>query len=281
MQEATGRREALVEAEAIVLERGGRAVLQDAGVRVAPGEIVTLIGPNGAGKTSLLRVVLGLARPRAGRVVRRAGLRVGYMPQRLAVDPVLPLTAGRFLSLAGRGLDARIAGALEEAGAGHLRDTPMQGLSGGETQRVLLARALLREPDLLVLDEPAQGVDVTGQVELFELIRRVRDRRGCGVLMASHDLHLVMAATDTVVCLNGHVCCTGHPEAVSRHPAYLELLGPLAKGLAVYTHAHDHRHDVHGHVVGEGNAPGHEHHDHAHGHGHGHHGHQHTHGART
>jgi zinc transport system ATP-binding protein len=257
---------ALIEAEGIVLERGGRAVLSDVAVRVAKGEIVSLIGPNGAGKTSLLRVVLGLARPKAGRVARAPGLRIGYMPQRLSIDPILPMTAGRFLMLAGRGLEGRIAQALDEVGAARVAATPMQALSGGETQRVLLARALLREPDLLVLDEPAQGVDVTGQVELFELIRKVRDARGCGVLMASHDLHLVMAATDTVICLNGHVCCTGHPEAVSRHPAYLELLGPLAGGLAVYTHAHDHRHEVDGHVVGDahGHDHGHpHHHDHA------------------
>ena len=172
------------------------------------------------------------------------------MPQRLAVDETLPLTVERFLRLGGKASPAARAAALDEVGAGRLADSPIQRVSGGEMQRVLLARALLREPDLLVLDEPVQGVDVAGQVELFGLITHIRNRRGCGVLMVSHDLHLVMAATDTVVCLNHHVCCTGRPEAVTRHPAYLELFGPLAaEGLAVYTHRHDHHHGLDGAVA--------------------------------
>jgi zinc transport system ATP-binding protein len=247
-------REPLVALEGIDLALGGRTVLSGIDLAVERGEIVTLIGPNGAGKTSLVRVALGLVAPTRGRVRRSPGLRVGYMPQRLAIDPTLPITVGRFVGLATRGRAAKerdtVASALKEVGATVLADAPMHGLSGGELQRVLLARALAREPDLLVLDEPAQGVDVLGQVEVFELIARVRREHGCGVLLVSHDLHLVMAATDTVVCINQHVCCTGHPEAVGRHPAYLALLGQAGPGLAVYAHAHDHRHDVAGAVVG-------------------------------
>ncbi len=231
------------------LARGGKAVLSDVGLTARAGEIVTLIGPNGSGKTTLVRVVLGLLRPDRGRVYLRPETRVGYMPQRVVVERTLPLTVARFLALGARGAGGRLGAVLGEVGAAGLGARPVQALSAGEMQRVLLARALLREPDLLVLDEPAQGVDVTGQEELFDLITRIRDRRGCGVLMVSHDLHLVMASTDTVVCLNHHVCCTGRPEAVSRDPAYLALFGPHAgRGLAVYAHQHDHRHDAGGEV---------------------------------
>jgi zinc transport system ATP-binding protein len=239
----------LIEASGIDLALGGRTVLRDAGLAVRRGEIVALIGPNGAGKTSLIRVLLGLLRPDRGDVRRLAGLEIGYMPQRLVLDRALPIGVDRFLALAGRGDRTARGARLEEAGVAHLIDQSMHELSGGEVQRVLLARALLRDPDLLVLDEPAQNVDVLGQVELFDTIAELRRRRRCGVLMVSHDLHLVMAATDMVVCLNGHICCTGHPEAVSRHPAYLALLGPAADRLAVYAHSHDHHHGLAGDVV--------------------------------
>jgi zinc transport system ATP-binding protein len=243
-------RRLLARVDDIVVRLGAREVLGGVGLAVHEREIVTLIGPNGAGKSTVLRVLLGLLAPARGRVERRPGLRIGYMPQRLAIDDILPLPVARFLTLGGRRARADLAAVLEEVGAPEVLDVPIQAVSGGEFQRVLLARALLRDPELLVLDEPVQGVDIAGQHELFELIVAIRDRRGCGVLMVSHDLHLVMAATDTVVCINRHVCCTGRPEAVTRHPAYLALFGPLAaEGLAVYTHHHDHVHDAGGGVV--------------------------------
>ncbi len=258
--------EPLLEATAIDVSFGARPVLHRGEARVGEGEIVTLIGPNGAGKTTMVRVMLGLQKPDRGRVVRRPGLRVGYMPQRLSIDPALPLTVMRFLSLGlvrGEAGQGRRLAALRESGAERVADTPVQQVSGGELQRVLLARALLRDPDLLVLDEPVQGVDVSGQAELYALIRGIRDRRGCGVLMVSHDLHMVMAATDHVVCLNRHVCCAGHPETVSRHPEFVSLFGEgVAAELGFYHHDHDHDHDVHGDVVGHGGD------DHG-GHGHG------------
>ena len=242
--------EALIAARGLSVKANGAAVLQSVDLEVRSGEIVTLVGPNGAGKTTLVRSLLGLLRPDGGTVLRRRDLVIGYVPQRLAVDPVLPLTVRRFLLLAGRIPEAVLRRVLDEVGAAALADRSVAEISGGEFQRVLLARALARDPQLLILDEPVQGVDFGGQFELFRLIARIRDARRCGILLVSHDLHLVMAATDRVVCLNRHVCCEGHPEAVSRDPAYVALFGPrAAQELAIYHHAHDHRHDLHGDVV--------------------------------
>lgn len=250
----------------------GRPVLEGVDLAVGMREIVTVIGPNGAGKSVLLRILLGLMPPDRGEVWRKPEMRVGYVPQRLTVDPTLPLPVRRFLELGARVDRRALTDALAEVGASQVIDSPIQAISGGEFQRVLLARALLRDPELLVLDEPVQGVDVTGQAELFSLIRAIRDRRGCGVLMVSHDLHLVMAATDIVVCLNRHVCCTGRPEAVRGDPAYLALFGPAEReAIAVYTHHHDHAHDIDGHVTplaDESGSPagrGHAHGGHRHG----------------
>lgn len=246
----TAAQPALIEARNLTVRRGEVPVLDHVDLALQAGEIVCVIGPNGSGKTTLLRALLGLVAAQDGTVARRAGLRIGYMPQRLVIDPTLPITLERFLGLSRDVNAAARRQAMQETGIAHLADRPMQGLSGGETQRALLARALLNKPDLLMLDEPAQGVDVNGQVELYELIGRIRRERGCAVLMVSHDLHLVMAATDRVICLNGHICCTGHPEDVSRDPAYLSLFGPrAAQALAVYQHHHDHHHTPGGDVV--------------------------------
>jgi zinc transport system ATP-binding protein len=230
----------LVQVRNVEVQFQQHTVLQDVSLKMQRDEIITLIGPNGAGKSTLVRVMLGLLTPHKGSVFRQPNMRVGYMPQRLTIDPILPLTVKRFLTLGSLKKTAIIQHVLTEVGAEHLFKRPIQSLSGGEMQRVLLARALLREPDLLVLDEPIQGVDVTGQYELYELIAQIRKQRGCGILMVSHDLHLVMAATDCVVCLNQKVCCLGHPKTVVQDPAYLKLFGPrAARDLAIYTHSHE------------------------------------------
>lgn len=241
--------EPLVRLRDVHVRQRGQTLLEGVSLEVYPGEIVTLIGPNGAGKTTLVRSVLGLLKPASGEVWRKPHLRIGYMPQKLQVDATLPLTVERFLRLV-PGTNRRDAlDALHQVGAPKVIDSPLQQISGGELQRVLLARALLRSPALLVLDEPVQGVDVSGQAELYRLITRLRDRHGCGVLMVSHDLNLVMSTTDQVVCLNRHVCCSGHPEQVSGDPAFLDLFGQDARTLAIYHHHHDHAHDLHGSVL--------------------------------
>lgn len=244
---------ALIQARGLGVVRNGRQILQHADLTLEAGKIVTLIGPNGAGKTTLVRAVLGLINVDQGSIEKARDLRIGYMPQKLHIDASLPLSVARFLALGGKPR-VDLAEIMQLTGINELINQPMQSLSGGETQRVLLARALLRDPQLLVLDEPVQGVDVTGQSALYALINEIRNRRQCGVLLVSHDLHLVMATTDTVICLNQHVCCQGHPEQVTNDPAYLALFGEItgsnnAPQVAIYTHHHDHQHDAHGNVI--------------------------------
>ena len=222
----------------------GNPALTDIDLEIRAGEIVTLAGPNGSGKSTLLKIVLGLIKPDRGRVRRRPGLCLGYVPQRLVVDHALPMTVERFLLLAGRAARRRMGAVIGELGLDDLVARPIQEISGGQFQRVLLARALVRDPDLLLLDEPVQGVDIAGQAALYNLIGRMRDSRGCGILLVSHDLHLVMAETDRVVCLDRRIRCAGTPVAVSRDPRFVDLFGPAVAGsLAAYRHDHEHDHD--------------------------------------
>lgn len=224
----------------IRLRWGGRWVLQGVDLKVGEGEIVTLIGPNGAGKSSLIKVALGLIKPQAGEVVRRAGLVVGYVPQELDLDATLPLTVRRFLRLEKGVSREAVTEALRRAGVEEVGETAVQGLSRGELRRVLLARALLRRPGLLIMDEPAAGMDVGGQAALYRLLRELREQQGCGILLVSHDLHMVMAATDRVYCLNREVRCSGRPGEVQGHPGYQGLFGEAGgEGeVAVYRHHH-------------------------------------------
>ncbi|MCI4660499.1 MAG: ATP-binding cassette domain-containing protein [Neomegalonema sp.] len=221
----------------------GKQILSGVGLSLYAGQIVTIVGPNGGGKTSLLRAVIGDLPLTSGIITRRPGLRIGYVPQKLAIDQTMPLTVSRFLAMSGASSrDTRLA-MLERVGAGALAGRQMAALSGGELQRALLARALLRAPHLLLLDEPTQGLDQEGTVGFYRLLETLRREEGVGVLMVSHELHVVMAQSDHVLCLNGHVCCAGEPEAVAVHPEYRRLFG---RGddevLAVYQHHHDHSH---------------------------------------
>jgi len=266
----------LISASDVSVRRGQQQVLQGVSLDVRRGEIITVIGPNGAGKTTLVRTLLGLITPQQGRITRAPGLRIGYMPQKLFLDTPLPLSVEQYLALTHARMQP-IAKVAEETGITVLLKKPVATISGGELQRVSLARALLRDPDLLVLDEPVQGVDITGQGEFYQLIENLRDRYHCGVLMVSHDLHVVMARTDTVICINQHVCCHGHPEAVGQHPAFQALFGDrlLTRTLAVYSHHHDHAHDLHGDVIHSHDDHGHaEAHKHTDAHKHDHHAHK-------
>lgn len=241
---------ALVAARGLHFRRNARDILTDVDLDVAPGEIVTLIGPNGAGKTTLVKLILGVERPDAGTISRRFDLRVGYVPQRFEADRAIPMTVARFLSFGLGASREAVRAVLAEVGAGRTETQQLVELSGGETQRVLLARALLRDPNLLVLDEPARGVDYAGEAELYRLIGALRDKRKLGVLLVSHDLMVVMAKSDRVLCINRHVCCEGVPEAVAQHAEYVRLFGPKASGaLGIYQHHHDHTHDISGAAV--------------------------------
>lgn len=240
--------EPLIELRNVGVRVGNQIILSNVNLDIHPREIVTLIGPNGAGKTTLVRVVLGLMEFTGIRKLQPR-LRVGYMPQKLELNPQLPISVTRFLKISGVD-DKNLFHRMEQTGIRAIANHPMQSVSGGELQRVLLARALMQNPDLLVLDEPAQGVDVIGQAEMYALIHKIKSEQGCGVLMVSHDLHLVMAQTDRVICLNHHICCHGHPDQVSHDPAFIELFGKtISENLAPYTHHHDHEHDLHGNVL--------------------------------
>ena len=247
----------LIAAKNLSVRQGGAEVLSNVTLSIEPGEIVTILGPNGSGKSTLLRALLGILPPSEGSVSRAGTLRIGYVPQRLAVDPSLPITVRRFLSLPQRVADSEATAALTRVGLPDIGQRQLAALSGGQLQRVLLARALLSAPQILVLDEPTQGLDQSGEAGFYRLIEEVRRDTGAAVLMVSHDLHVVMAASDRVICLNHHICCEGTPRVVSNAPEYRALFGLGTQGaLALYQHQHDHDHD-HSHA-------GHDHHAHDH-----------------
>ncbi|MEO0701695.1 MAG: metal ABC transporter ATP-binding protein [Pseudomonadota bacterium] len=234
----------LLSVEDVSVSYGANTVLRGVDMVVEPGEIVTIVGPNGSGKTSLLKAIIGATRPSQGKVMRKPGLTIGYVPQRLHIDPTLPITVERFLRLSNRMDRAACARALEAAGVPDLSRRQMSQLSGGQFQRVLLARALINQPDLLLLDEATQGLDQPGSAAFYRQIEAVRRDTGCAVVMISHELHVVMSASDRVVCLNGHVCCQGAPAVVASAPEYRALFGTGTGGaLALYRHDHDHDHD--------------------------------------
>lgn len=236
----------LLSANDIGVKFNDRWVLKHISLDIQPKEIVTLIGPNGCGKTTLVKTLLGLIKPTQGHVTKAANLVVGYMPQRFTIEPTLPMTVARFLKLSHQYLPNQDE-LFHTLGISHLQNTELQHLSGGETQRVLMGYALLGKPNLLILDEPIQGVDVGGQIELYHLLYQLRDYLNCSIFMVSHDLHLVMANTDRVICLNQHICCQGQPESVLNDPAYLALFGEsAAHSLALYSHKHDHHHTIAG-----------------------------------
>ena len=210
---------------------------------VRRGEIVTLIGPNGSGKSTTAKMALGVINPSEGSAKCRRDICVSYVPQKLSVDWTMPLTVNRFMTLTQTANERDVKRALCSAGIEHLKNAQVRNLSGGEFQRVLLARAVVNKPELLVLDEPVQGVDFNGEIALYRLIEKIRTELNCGIILISHDLHVVMSSTNKVICLNGHVCCSGNPEAVASAPEFRALFGDRAADeLAFYRHNHDHKH---------------------------------------
>lgn len=234
----------LFEFSDVSLRIGDTNILSHVSMKMDAGEIVTIIGPNGSGKSTLLRLLIGSLAPSEGQIARARNLRIGYVPQRLALDPTLPMTVEGLLRLRRKLRPGQIPAALSQAGVPGLEDRQISALSGGQLQRVMLARALLGQPELLVLDEATQGLDQPGVAAFYRQIEEVRQTHGCGVLLVSHDLHVVMSASDRVICLNGHICCQGAPRQVASAPEYRALFGQGTRGaLALYAHHHDHRHD--------------------------------------
>ena len=234
----------LIKVEDLTVRYGASTALSGVSLHVEPGEIVTIVGPNGSGKTSLLRAIIGAVKPVKGRVVQESGVKIGYVPQNLHIDETLPITVSRFLKLPSNVEAADISYALTRAGVPDLAKAQLSQLSGGQFQRVLLARAIIGNPDLLLLDEATQGLDQRGSASFYQQIETVRQNTGCAILMISHELHVVMSASDRVICLNGHVCCEGTPAVVASAPEYRALFGTGTGGaLALYRHKHDHSHD--------------------------------------
>ncbi len=232
--------------------RNGRWLIRDIDLSIRRGEIVSLIGPNGSGKTTVVKVLSGSITPDSGSVLKSNGIRIGYVPQRIAIDSTLPMTVRRLMNINEKFQTIEVEEALDEMNILKLADQPVQELSGGEFQRALFARALLRKPDLLLLDEPSQGLDFKGEIKLYNQIVDIRDRLNCGVLLACHNLHMVMAQTDTVICINCHICCVGTPMHVVNNKSFEELFGSeAARSHALYQHHHDHNHLPDGSIISE------------------------------
>ena len=240
--------ELLLKASDISFHGDNNQILDAVSFELYRGQITTIIGPNGAGKSTLTSIVNGLIEPHSGSIQRTPQLRIGYLPQKVYVNTLMPLSVMRLMQLTHPVSIEEVEQALVQTEVEHLKKRQVQSLSEGELKRVLLARTTLGNPDLIVLDEPTAGVDITGEVKMYDLISEFRNRLNCAVLLVSHNLHLVMSKTDKVLCLNRHLCCSGLPESVSKHPEYLALFGDqAAHSLAIYTHNHDHEHDVGGH----------------------------------
>ena len=234
----------LLSVENLTVRLDGHTALSDVNMSIGKGEIVTIVGPNGSGKSTLLRTIVGAVAPSSGTVKHADGLRIGYVPQKLHIDATLPMSVARFLRLPHHRNAATIKNSLDLVGLADLENRPMTDLSGGQFQRVLLARAILTKPDLLILDEATQGLDQLGSASFYRLIEELRTELGCAILMVSHELHVVMSASDRVICLNGHVCCHGTPDIVASAPEYRALFGSGTQGaLALYRHDHNHSHE--------------------------------------
>jgi zinc transport system ATP-binding protein len=236
----------LLKLENASFSKNNKYLVEGVSLEVKQGEIVTLIGPNGSGKSTTAKIALGIYKEIEGKVSKFTN-KIGYVPQKISIDWTLPIRVIDFMSLTNDPTDEQINIALNLTGVEHLKNKSLGNLSGGEFQRVLIARAIAKQPEVLVLDEPVQGVDFKGEIALYELIKKISEELNCGILLISHDLHVVMSATDFVVCLNGHVCCSGTPQVVAKNNEYQELFGDRASTiLSIYEHKHDHTHSPDG-----------------------------------
>ena len=236
----------LLKVENVGISVNGKSLVRGVSLEVKQGEIVTLIGPNGSGKSTTAKIALGIYKKIDGKVKTYTD-KIGYVPQKISIDWTLPIRVLDFMTLTEELTQDEINTALNLTGVEHLKDKNLSNLSGGEFQRVLIARAISKQPELLVLDEPVQGVDFKGEIALYKLIKEISEKMKCGILLISHDLHVVMSATDFVVCLNGHVCCSGTPHKVVQDNKYRELFGDRASNiLSLYEHKHDHTHSQDG-----------------------------------
>ena len=243
---ASGQGTVLVDVKQVSLSANSRRIIDDINVEITKGEIVTIVGPNGAGKSTLLKSIIGIVQPDSGQIWRKQKLTIGYVPQKLHIDQHLPLSVQRFLNLASCD-DANWAKtSIDNCGVTSLLNRQVSTLSGGEFQRVLLCRALFNKPDMLIMDEPTQGLDHLGTIGFYQQVITLRDQLGCAIVMVSHELHVVMSESDRVICLNGHICCQGTPQQVANNPEYLAMFGQEAAGMmAIYRHEHDHHHEHH------------------------------------
>ena len=234
----------LLEAQDLSVRYQDNTVLDNVSLELMPQDFLTIVGPNGAGKTTLLKCLAGLVTPTSGTIRRRQELNLRYIPQRMQVEPSMPMNVDHFLRLNNTSGIPRLAETADETGITALLDRPVHGLSGGEWQRVLLARCLMTTPDAIILDEPAQNLDISGQLQFYAKLEQIHNDRGIAIVMVSHDLHMVMASTRQVICLFHHICCSGEPKTVARDPEFIQLFGhDMAKMMAVYQHQHDHDHD--------------------------------------
>ena len=242
------KKEILIKLENVGINQDNKWLVHDVSLEIERGKILTLIGPNGSGKTTTAKIALGIHKNIKGKVTKNTN-KIGYVPQKISIDWTLPIRVIDFMSLTQTLQFDEVVSALRLTEVEHLKHNDLRSLSGGEFQRVLMARAIAKKPDLLVLDEPVQGVDFTGEIALYELIKKISDELNCGILLISHDLNVVMSKTDYVVCLNGHVCCSGTPMNVANNKNYKELFGDQASTLlSVYEHKHDHTHSTDGSI---------------------------------
>ncbi|CAL4321437.1 zinc ABC transporter ATP-binding protein ZnuC [Buchnera aphidicola] len=234
----------MIQLKNVFITLSNRSILSNISLSIIPNRILTIIGPNGAGKSTLVRVILGLLKPNKGNIIRRKNLKIGYVPQKINLDITFPISVIKFMELFNYDKQKQnILKALQNVQAEHLKNFQITKLSGGEIQKILLARALLNKPELLILDEPNQGIDMSSQMILYKLINKLRKQLSCSMLIVSHDLNLVMSYTDEVICLNNHICCSGAPEIVSKNLEFISIFGDIKeKNLALYRHNHDHNH---------------------------------------